>query len=209
MPFQGVLRDGSVYGRGTEDNGQSIISSMFASRSFLNEDLQGMSIGVAYVADEETGSIKGIKHLLDMGCFSKDDVIMVPDSCSEDGTEIEIGEKTSPYDLYRDLGTAVACIASGYVLHQGYDIIRIVSRKKTDIHAELVMTGYYVDPVDGSRPLGGFKGRCPVVEEQIPIWEALRKGLHEIGQQQRGHSVCIDTFFRSGSVGGLPFDDET
>lgn len=94
-PFQGVLRDGSVYGRGTEDNGQSIISSMFASRPFLNEDLQGMSIGVAYVADEETGSIKGIKHLLDMGCFSKDDVIMVPDSCSEDGTEIEIGEKTS------------------------------------------------------------------------------------------------------------------
>ncbi|MDO5861950.1 MAG: M20/M25/M40 family metallo-hydrolase, partial [Thermoplasmata archaeon] len=30
-PFEGVYRDGRVYGRGTEDNGPSVISSMFAS----------------------------------------------------------------------------------------------------------------------------------------------------------------------------------
>lgn len=94
-PFEGTLRDGSIYGRGTEDNGQSVISSMFASKPFLDQDLQGHSIGIAYVADEETGSVKGIQHLLDIGCFSPDDIIMVPDSCSEDGTEIEVGEKTS------------------------------------------------------------------------------------------------------------------
>lgn len=94
-PFEPEYRDGKVYGRGTEDNGQSIISSMFASRFLLDQDLQGMSLGVAYVADEETGSAKGIQHLLDLGLFSEDDIIMVPDWGSPGGTEVEISEKHS------------------------------------------------------------------------------------------------------------------
>ena len=52
-PFEPVFKDGKIYGRGTEDNGQSIISSMFASKFFESGELDGMSIGVAYVADEE------------------------------------------------------------------------------------------------------------------------------------------------------------
>ncbi len=84
-PFDPVYRDGKVYGRGTEDNGQFVISSMFASRPLLDMDLEGMSLGVAYVADEETGSERGIQHLLGMGLFSEDDVIMVPDWGSPGG----------------------------------------------------------------------------------------------------------------------------
>ena len=93
-PFEGVYRDGCIYGRGTEDNGQSVISSMFASRPFLTEDLEGMSLGIAYVADEETTSKMGIEYLLDHGYFSKDDVIMVPDWGSRDGGRIEVAEKS-------------------------------------------------------------------------------------------------------------------
>lgn len=93
-PFEGVLKDGSIYGRGTEDNGQSVISSMFASRPFLGEELEGMSIGIAYVADEETTSKMGIEYLLDHGYFTKDDVIMVPDWGSRDGSNIEVAEKS-------------------------------------------------------------------------------------------------------------------
>ena len=92
-PFDPVYKDGKVYGRGTEDNGQSIISSMFASRFFLDQDLQGMSMGVAYVADEETTSLMGIEYLLDHGYFTEDDVIMVPDWGSPGGSEIELSEK--------------------------------------------------------------------------------------------------------------------
>ncbi len=92
-PFEPVFRDGRVYGRGTEDNGQSIISSMFASRFLLDQELEGMSIGVAYVADEETGSEMGIQRLLDMGLFSEDDIIMVPDWGSPGGSEVEVAEK--------------------------------------------------------------------------------------------------------------------
>ncbi len=92
-PFEPVCRDGKVYGRGTEDDGQSVISTMFASKQFLDQDLQGMSLGVAWVADEETSSICGIQHLLEEGIFTKDDVILVPDYCTKDGGRIDVAEK--------------------------------------------------------------------------------------------------------------------
>lgn len=92
-PFEPVYRDGKVFGRGTEDNGQSIISSMYASRCWLEEDLQGMSMGVVYVADEETTSKMGIGYLLDHGFFKEEDVIIVPDWGSPEGSEIEVSEK--------------------------------------------------------------------------------------------------------------------
>ena len=92
-PFEPVYRDGKVFGRGTEDNGQSIISSMYASRCWLEEDLQGMSMGVVYVADEETTSKMGIEYLLDYGFFKEEDVIIVPDWGSLEGSEIEVSEK--------------------------------------------------------------------------------------------------------------------
>ncbi len=92
-PFDPVYRDGKVYGRGTEDNGQSIISSMYASRSWLGEELKGMSMGIAYVADEETTSKMGVGYLLDHGFFREEDVIIVPDWGSPGGSQIEISEK--------------------------------------------------------------------------------------------------------------------
>lgn len=92
-PFDPVFKDGKVFGRGTEDNGQSVISSMFASRFLPSGDLNGMSLGVAYVADEETTSEYGIEHLLDMGVFTKDDVIIVPDWGSPNGSMVEVAEK--------------------------------------------------------------------------------------------------------------------
>ena len=92
-PFDPVYRDGRVYGRGTEDNGQSVVSAMFASRFFPKGELEGMSLGVVYVADEETTSVKGICHLLKQGYFSKDDVIMVPDWGSPGGSMVEVAEK--------------------------------------------------------------------------------------------------------------------
>ena len=92
-PFEPAVRDGKIYGRGTEDDGQSVISSLFAARRFLGEDLQGMSIGIAWVADEETSSTCGIQYLLDQGVFTEDDVIIVPDYCTKDGGRIDVAEK--------------------------------------------------------------------------------------------------------------------
>lgn len=93
-PFEPEVRDGKIYGRGTEDNGQAIISAMFASKFFEKGTLKGKSIGIAYVADEETSSDMGITYLLDKGCFSEDDVFMVPDWGSPGGSLIEVAEKS-------------------------------------------------------------------------------------------------------------------
>ena len=43
-PFDPIVKDGKLYGRGTEDDGQSVISSMFAAKQFLDQELsQGLT----------------------------------------------------------------------------------------------------------------------------------------------------------------------
>lgn len=92
-PFDPELKDGKIYGRGTEDDGQSVISTMFASKPFLDQELEGMSLGIAWVADEETNSTCGIQYLLQQGVFQPGDIIMVPDHCSPDGSTVAVAEK--------------------------------------------------------------------------------------------------------------------
>ncbi len=94
-PFNPVVKDGKVYGRGSEDNGQSVISSIFALKilSELEEKPQ-LSYGVVLVADEEAGSLYGIRPLIEQGCFRKEDVFFVPDFGEATGSSIEIMEKS-------------------------------------------------------------------------------------------------------------------
>ncbi|AGI48539.1 acetylornithine deacetylase or succinyl-diaminopimelate desuccinylase [Thermoplasmatales archaeon BRNA1] len=106
-PFKGIYRDGKVYGRGTEDNGQSVLSSMFASRFFEKGTLEGMSIGVAWVADEEMASHYGVCHLIDNGYFSPDDIFLVPDWGSPDGKYIEVNEKSLIWLQFDIVGKSV------------------------------------------------------------------------------------------------------
>ncbi len=91
-PFRARVADDRVYGRGAEDNGQAIVSAILAGK-FLSEQKPGLSFGVIFASDEETGSRYGIQHLLKEKKFSKDDLFLVPDTGSPDGSLIEIAEK--------------------------------------------------------------------------------------------------------------------
>ncbi len=94
-PFNPVVKEGKIYGRGTEDNGQSLVATMFAAKALLDLKITPhFNIGLALVADEETGSHYGIRHLLEKDLFKKDDLIVVPDSGNEDGTQLEVSEKS-------------------------------------------------------------------------------------------------------------------
>jgi succinyl-diaminopimelate desuccinylase len=94
-PFDGTVIDGKLYGRGSEDNGQAVISSLFAARALLDAGLEPeMGIGLAVVADEEAGSDFGIKYLLREGLFGADDLFYVPDAGEVDGSVIEVAEKS-------------------------------------------------------------------------------------------------------------------
>lgn len=131
-PFDPVFKNGKIYGRGTEDNGQSVISSMFASRPFLSEELNGMSIGLAYVADEETTSKMGICRLLEMGFFSKDDVVFVPDWGSPNGSMIEIAEKNLLWLRFDIEGKT----AHGSSPHRGLNAYAVSTRLLCDLMDE-------------------------------------------------------------------------
>ncbi len=112
-PYKGYVKDGRIYGRGMEDNQQDLVASVFAAKAFMDEGITpGFSIGLAFVADEETSSKKGVVHLLDIEekIFRKDDIIVVPDFGNSKGTMIEVAEKSLLWLRFKTLG--IQCHAS-------------------------------------------------------------------------------------------------
>jgi succinyl-diaminopimelate desuccinylase len=93
-PFQPVIKEGKIFARGAEDNGQSLVASLFALRELklLGQELP-MNVGAWCVSDEESGSEYGVKYLLDRNFFKPNDLIVVPDAGSPTGKDIEIAEK--------------------------------------------------------------------------------------------------------------------
>jgi succinyl-diaminopimelate desuccinylase len=104
-PFQPVIRNGRIYGRGSEDNMQSMIASIFAVKALKDQGIKPeRTVALAFVADEEQGSTYGIQHLIKQGLFKKKDLIIVPDGGNEDGSFIEIAEKSALWLRIRTLG---------------------------------------------------------------------------------------------------------
>jgi succinyl-diaminopimelate desuccinylase len=107
-PFEPQLKDNRVYGRGAEDNGQSLVASLFAVKAIKRLGLRPKrTVALAFVADEEQGSTWGIQHLIDEGLFRKDDLIVVPDGGSGDGGFIEVAEKGILWFRLRTFGKQV------------------------------------------------------------------------------------------------------
>ena len=94
-PFKAVVKDRRVYGRGSNDNCQELVSSLYAAVALKENDLQPeYEICLCFVADEEVGSAHGIQYLIKQGLFSPDDLVIVPDGGNEKGDFIEIAEKS-------------------------------------------------------------------------------------------------------------------
>jgi succinyl-diaminopimelate desuccinylase len=96
-PFTLHVEGDLLYGRGVEDDHHGIVASFFAVRALVEAGITpARTIGLALVADEETGSQKGLAHLLarHKELFSPQDLIIVPDAGNAAGTLIEIAEKS-------------------------------------------------------------------------------------------------------------------
>ncbi len=93
-PFDPKVIDGRLYGRGVEDNGQATVATIHALKAVLEVAGEpGRPVGLCLVSDEESGSVKGARHLLEQGAFAKKDLFLVPDYGAPDGTAIEVAEK--------------------------------------------------------------------------------------------------------------------
>ena len=105
-PFKAWVEGGKIFGRGVEDNQQDLVASLFAVKAFQAENLKPSSnIGIALVADEETGSTKGIDYVLQHSqAFKKKDLIIVPDAGNKHGTLIEVAEKGILWLKFKTVG---------------------------------------------------------------------------------------------------------
>jgi succinyl-diaminopimelate desuccinylase len=96
-PFT-LRREGDlIYGRGVEDNHQGLVSALLLLRALeLSRTETELSLGILLTADEETGNALGIEYILRErpDIFAPDDMILIPDFGTRDGSAIEVAEKS-------------------------------------------------------------------------------------------------------------------
>jgi len=128
-PYEPVVKEGKIYGLGTEDNGQAILSSIYAAKFFEQGKLSKRSIGLAIVADEETTSAMGIEYLINAGLFDPDDVFVVPDWGVPGGTMVEVAEKHLVWLKFAVEGKQT----HGSTPHNGLNAYRVSSKMLVDV----------------------------------------------------------------------------
>lgn len=109
-PFEPKVFNGKVYGRGSEDNGQSMVASLIAAKALLESEVRPKrTIVLAFVSDEEAGSKYGLQYLMENHkyLFNKTDVALVPDAGESDGGFIEVAEKGIVWSRLRIKGLQV------------------------------------------------------------------------------------------------------
>jgi len=95
-PWQVRKKGDWLYGRGVEDNQQAIVSMLLLAEALQDRRITpALSLGLVFMADEETGSRYGLEHVLDAAApfFMPDDLFIVPDAGSSRGDMIEVAEK--------------------------------------------------------------------------------------------------------------------
>jgi succinyl-diaminopimelate desuccinylase len=150
-PFEPMIKEGRIYGRGSEDNGQSMVASVFAVKALKSLGLKPKrTVALAFVADEEQGSKYGIQHLIKQGLFKKGDLILVPDGGNENGSFIEIAEKSALWFRVRTVGKQAHASrpANGLNAHRvGMEYALALDRM---LHEKYPLKDRYFDPQEST-----------------------------------------------------------
>ena len=96
-PWKLRIDGDKMIARGVEDNGQDMISALFAAKAIMDSGSRPRrDVKLFLVADEEVGSAKGMHYLIEehRDLFTPDDLFIVPDAGSEDGVMVEVAEKS-------------------------------------------------------------------------------------------------------------------
>jgi succinyl-diaminopimelate desuccinylase len=86
-PFDGLVRDGKIYGRGACDMKGGLAASIIAAEALIDSglDLPG-AIEISGTVDEESGGFGGVAYLAERGFFSKHrvDHVIIPEPLNVD-----------------------------------------------------------------------------------------------------------------------------
>ncbi|MEJ2724526.1 MAG: M20 family metallo-hydrolase, partial [Deltaproteobacteria bacterium] len=96
-PYEVRVDGDKIIGRGVEDNQHGIVSSYLPLKAMKDLGFNPVRpVGLVLVADEETGSRYGLEYVLThhRDLFKPEDLIIVPDGGNEEGTMIEVAEKS-------------------------------------------------------------------------------------------------------------------
>lgn len=93
-----LRREGNrIFGRGVEDNQQGLVGSVLVAKALRELKVTPpVNLGLLFNADEETGSGYGADYVIKVKpeLFGKDDMFIIPDGGKEDGSMIEVAEKS-------------------------------------------------------------------------------------------------------------------
>ncbi len=105
-PYKVVVEGSRLFGRGVEDNQQGMVASLMAVKAVKELGITPeYDIGLAIVSDEETGSEFGIDYVIkNSDYFRKNDLIIVPDAGNEEGSMIEVAEKSILWTKFKTIG---------------------------------------------------------------------------------------------------------
>lgn len=95
-PFELLVEDDLIYGRGVEDNHHGLVASLLATRVLLKHNVQpAQNLGLLFVADEETGNKYGLDFVLKQHAelFNPKDSFLVPDYGNSSSDLIDVAEK--------------------------------------------------------------------------------------------------------------------
>ncbi len=150
-PFEPIIQEGRIYGRGSEDNGQSMIASISAVKTLKKLGIKPKrTIVLAFVADEEQGSTYGIQHLIKQGLFKKDDLIVVPDSGNENGSFIEVAEKSGLWFRIRTIGKQTHASRPNKGLNAHRIGMEYASALDKMLHEKYSLKNDYFDPPEST-----------------------------------------------------------
>jgi succinyl-diaminopimelate desuccinylase len=108
-PWKATISDDGkrIIGRGVEDNQQGLTSSVIAALAFVKQGITpSRTVKLLFASDEENGSVYGVDWLIKNHpeLFHKNDMVIVPDSGSVSGAEIEIAEKSHVWAKFTTKG---------------------------------------------------------------------------------------------------------
>lgn len=207
-PWEAVVKGDRIYGRGTEDNQQGLVSSVFALLAFRETGVKPRyDVGVILVSDEETGSEYGLGYVLQQAreLFRPADLIIVPDAGEPDSTMIEVAEKSILWLRFRTRGKQCHASTPEQGINAFYAASELVVRLRRLYELFPERNDLFSPPISTFEPtkkeanvpnvntIAGedvFYLDCRLLPEH-PV-ETVMKAIQEIcGEVEQSHSVQI------------------